>query len=135
MKEEVSSLLAMQKFAARLAQNAKAGDVFLLSGNLGAGKSTFARFFIQALCGEQTVVPSPTFTIMQSYDAKDFTIWHIDLYRLKNENELLELGLDDLFPSSVMLIEWPDIAKTVLPKKRVEIAFKVDDSGRYAEVI
>lgn len=94
--------------AARLAPCLRAGDVLLLEGPVGAGKSAFARALIRALCGAETEVPSPTFTIVQTYDADRLEIWHADLYRLTNPDEVHELGLEDAFTTALCLIEWPD---------------------------
>ncbi len=137
MKIVLNTLEDTQKLAQKMAEQAKCGDVILLEGNLGAGKSTFARYFIKSLCGDETNVPSPTFTIMQSYEAKNFTIWHLDLYRIKNVAELEELGLEDLFSSSVMLIEWPEIALPILPIKQLKIKLNLDENSgvRTAEIM
>ena len=102
----VTSETETTALAARIAIGAKAGDVFLLEGPLGAGKSVFARGFIRALCGENTYVPSPTFTLVQTYDARDTAIWHFDLYRLEDPDEIYEIGWEDAL-SNIVLLEWP----------------------------
>jgi tRNA threonylcarbamoyladenosine biosynthesis protein TsaE len=94
--------------AIRFASLLEAGDVVLLKGDLGAGKSTFARALIQGFCGENTEVPSPTFTLVQTYETKAFPIWHFDLYRLKNPEEIYELGIEEAMHHGVCLIEWPE---------------------------
>jgi tRNA threonylcarbamoyl adenosine modification protein YjeE len=104
---EVADLAGTEHLAAALARVARRGDVLALDGPLGAGKTAFARAFIRALMGPAEEVPSPTFTLVQSYDAPGFTIWHVDLYRLEDAGELDELGLDEAFASGVTLIEWP----------------------------
>lgn len=97
-----------EQIAAALALKAVPGDLFALSGDLGAGKSTFARAFIRTLLGDmEAEVPSPTFTLVQSYSA-DFEIYHTDLYRLEDPEEVYDLGLDEERDSSVILVEWPD---------------------------
>ncbi len=105
-----------KEIAAALARSAKAGDVYLLHGPLGAGKSTFARAFIRALCGEDTDVPSPTFTLVQTYENSAVTIWHFDLYRLKDPGEIFEIGFEDAL-SGITLVEWPERLGTLTPAK------------------
>ncbi len=102
------------------------GDLITLSGDLGAGKTTFARAMIRHFAGDETVeVPSPTFTLLQSYELPRFTLVHADLYRLSGPSELAELGLDDLAAGSVMLLEWPDRAAGDLPADRIDVALKL----------
>jgi len=99
------------------------GDLITLSGDLGAGKTTFARAFIRHLAGSESVeVPSPSFTLMQTYELPRFTVVHGDLYRLSGPGELAELGFDDLPDSAVTLLEWPDRAAGFLPTDRLDIA-------------
>ena len=106
----------------RLSALFRAGDTVALSGDLGAGKTTFVRAMIQTLCGADQEVPSPTFTIVQVYESKDLLeIWHVDLYRLHDQEEMSELGVGDALACALVLIEWPDRAGTCLPVKRLEI--------------
>jgi tRNA threonylcarbamoyladenosine biosynthesis protein TsaE len=107
----------------------RAGDCLLLEGQIGAGKSHFARAFIQARLGRAEDVPSPTFTLVQSYQA-DVEIWHADLYRLSHPDEVLELGLDEAFDSAICLIEWPDRLGSLLPKGAMRLRFALAGEGR-----
>jgi tRNA threonylcarbamoyl adenosine modification protein YjeE len=115
---------ATAALAARLAALAEPGDVIALQGDLGAGKTTFARAFIRA-CGEaDEEVPSPTFTLVQIYEATDAALWHFDLYRLSASEEAWELGIEEAFASGISLIEWPDRLGPLLPRHRLEIALE-----------
>jgi tRNA threonylcarbamoyl adenosine modification protein YjeE len=103
------------------------GDVITLSGDLGAGKTTFARALIRYLAGDETVeVPSPTFTLTQSYALPRFTVVHADLYRLAGSAELTELGFDDAPEGAVTLVEWPDRANGFLPADRLDIGLTLE---------
>jgi tRNA threonylcarbamoyladenosine biosynthesis protein TsaE len=93
---------------AALARVARQGDVITLSGPLGVGKTALARGFIAAL-GHETDIPSPTFAIVQPYDALDPSVWHVDLYRIEDAAEIEELGLDAA-ADAVLLVEWPERA-------------------------
>jgi tRNA threonylcarbamoyl adenosine modification protein YjeE len=115
---------ATRRFASDVANALEPGDFVTLSGDLGAGKTTFARALIRALAKDASVaVPSPTFTLMQSYDLPRFTLLHADLYRLTGPDELDELGLEDLSEQNVVVMEWPDRAGKRLPADRIDISF------------
>ena len=92
----------------QLAQTARAGDVIALSGPLGVGKTTLARGFLAGL-GHVGEAPSPSFAIVQPYEALELPAWHVDLYRLRDAGELAELGLDEAY-EAVLLVEWPERA-------------------------
>lgn len=109
-----------QTLAARMAELSKKGDVFLLFGTLGAGKSVFARAFVQALCDAKEV-PSPTFTLVQTYNTPNFEIYHFDLYRLKDPEEIWELNMEEALFGAVCLIEWPEKMGPYVPKNAVKI--------------
>ena len=115
---------ALHRLIVDIAVALEPGDLVTLSGDLGAGKTTFARALIRHLAGDPTIpVPSPTFTLMQIYDLPQFPLVHADLYRLDGPGELAELGFDDLPKGAVVLLEWPDRAAGFLPPDRLDIAF------------
>src|SRR5271170_33912 len=117
---------ATWRFMADIASALEPSDLVTLSGDLGAGKTTFARALIRYLAGDETIeVPSPTFTLMQNYELPRFPLVHADLYRLSGSAELAELGFDDLPEGAVVLLEWPDRAAGFLPTDRFDIAFKL----------
>ena len=117
---------ATQALGAKLAELARPGDVVALSGDLGAGKTTLARAFVRRLAGADEEVPSPTFTLVQSYDTAAGTVWHFDLYRLEAPDEALELGLDDAFADGISLIEWPERLGGLLPAARLDVVLETD---------
>ena len=100
--------LETKDLAIRLKENLRNGDVILLKGEIGAGKSHFARSLIQAAMDKIEDVPSPTFTLVQTYYTTVGPIWHADLYRLNDHNDVFELGLFDAFGHEIVLIEWPE---------------------------
>src|SRR5436305_751809 len=112
---------ATAALAARLADAVEPGDVIALRGELGAGKTSFARAFIRARGGTGPV-PSPTFTLVQLYDLPGGAVWHFDFYRLKRPQEAWELGIEEAFADGISLIEWPERAEQVLPADRLEIS-------------
>jgi tRNA threonylcarbamoyl adenosine modification protein YjeE len=120
----LASQQATERFAIDIAAALEPGDLVTLSGDLGAGKTTFARAAIRTLAENSAIaVPSPTFTLMQNYDLPRFPLIHADLYRLEGPGELAELGFDDLPKNAVVLLEWPDRAAGFLPADRLDIAF------------
>jgi len=115
---------ATARFAMDVGVALEPGDLVTLSGDLGAGKTAFARALIRYLAGDSTVeVPSPSFTLMQTYELPRFPLVHADLYRLSGTAELAELGFDDLPDGTVVLLEWPDRAAGFLPPDRFDVAF------------
>lgn len=125
---------ATQALGAALAQRLKAGDVVALRGDLGAGKTELARGLIRALFGGDTEVPSPTFTLVQTYEDESIplSLWHFDLYRLEDPEEAFELGIEDAFAEAVSLIEWPERLGRHLPARRLDIALAQAGDGRRA---
>ena len=119
-------LAATGRLAGRVAALARPGEAVLLSGPLGAGKSAFARAFVRAWLGEPAAeVPSPTFTLVQPYDGPRGTVWHCDLYRLGDPDELAELGIEQGLAEAVLLVEWPDRLGPWVPVDRLELALEM----------
>ena len=138
MKLTFSSEQALTRFACDTAMALKAGDCLLLEGDLGAGKSTFARAAIRALAGDRQgrlEVPSPTFTLVQSYDLR-LPVAHLDLYRISDPAEIDELGLADALEAGVALVEWPERAEGNLPAGAVRLAIceLADPDAREIEI-
>lgn len=119
-----------QTLARKIGDLAAKGDVFLLNGPVGAGKSSFARAFIKSRLIVPEDIPSPTFTLVQTYPTPDYDIWHCDLYRLSSSGEVFELGLDEAFECCVTLIEWPDRLGQLTPKNALHINLDVHQEER-----
>ncbi len=104
----------LNQFSHELAEKSQVGDVFFLLGDLGSGKTTFARFFINALFDKEKInrpknIQSPSYPIMINYSLKNYEIFHYDLYRLKNKNELTEINFFEDFNKNLSIIEWPNL--------------------------
>lgn len=100
------------------------GDTILLEGPIGAGKSHFCRAAIRQMLereGREEDIPSPTFTLMQTYELSDAEVWHADLYRLTDPGQLIELGLDDAFETAITFVEWPDRLGPSTPQNALQI--------------
>lgn len=120
---------ATEGFARHLAAAARPGDTFLLWGQIGAGKSTLARAFIRALTSPTEEVPSPTFTLVQTYATDKGEVWHADLYRLSGPDEIIELGLADAFDTAICLVEWPDRLGSDLPGAALNLRLTAGDGS------
>lgn len=107
------------------------GDIVCLSGPLGAGKTTLARGAIERLTGV-TEAPSPTFSLVTTYPAQGFDLWHFDLYRIDQAGEAYELGIEDAFVSGACLIEWPERIATLIPSQALLIRLSLDGGHRCA---
>lgn len=105
----------LERFARELGRILRPGDCVTLSGEMGAGKTTFAQALITEIAPGKPEVTSPTFSLMQSYDVKTGTLWHLDLYRIETADDLVSLGLEEIF-AHISLIEWPEIAAAELPR-------------------
>jgi tRNA threonylcarbamoyladenosine biosynthesis protein TsaE len=114
---------ATESLAVRLSAIARRRDVIALRGDLGAGKTVFARAFIRARTRPDEEVPSPTFTLVQVYEpvSQADAVWHFDLFRLETADDALELGIEDAFGGAISLIEWPERLGRMLPASRLDL--------------
>jgi len=129
---KLDSKKATQQLASKVAKKLVKGSVLALYGQLGTGKT----FFTQKLCkilGISEIVSSPSYVLMNEYKAK-LPIFHLDLYRLTSLDEVLELGLEELFESGITIIEWPEVAEEMLPENTIRISFQLQASSRTAHI-
>jgi len=120
---------ATARLGAVVARLLQPGDAVCLWGPLGAGKSTLARGLIRALTRPDEDVPSPTFTLVQFYEAPDLSLAHFDLYRLAGPDEVEEIGLDEALDNGAVLIEWPERLEGRLPADRLDIEIAMAGEG------
>ncbi len=125
---------ATEALGARLAGVLAPRDVVFLCGQLGAGKTTLARGLIGAWTGGEEEAPSPTYTLVQTYEGPGGPLWHLDLYRLKSPEEVLELGFEEGLDEALMVIEWPERLGALTPADRIEITLSPAGNGRIAKV-
>jgi len=127
MSLSLPDLAATEAFAARLATVARPGDAILLSGPLGAGKTAFARAFLRAAADDPALeVPSPSFTLVQTYETRIGPVFHYDLWRLDGPAALAELGWDDA-RDGIVLVEWPDRLGAFAPPEALRLTFALAD--------
>lgn len=119
---------ATAALAADLATHAVEGDVLALWGDLGLGKTAFARAFVAARAGTAVTVPSPTFTLLQTYDLPGGAVWHYDLYRLAAPDDVWELGFEEGLVSAISLVEWPQRLGDLLPSDRLDVELAPGDT-------
>lgn len=134
LDRQLTDTEATAALGAELALMARAGSLICLHGELGAGKTTLARSFIQALAGSEIEVPSPTFTLVQTYDMTRVPVAHVDLYRLASPGELDELGLDELLLTHQVVVEWPERLERDLPADRLDVRLATQGKGRKVEL-
>ena len=124
---KISSIRELEKIANKIKKKLSPGDVVFLYGEIGVGKTTFARLLINSFENEKKLkkseVLSPTFNIVFEYEVKKFTIKHFDLYRLKNDNDIKNIGLYENLEQSITLIEWPELIKNK-PQNRLDLFFE-----------
>ena len=129
----LKSLKETKNLSKKISKLIKNGDVILLYGQIGVGKTTFVRFLINNLQNKKKIkkcnVLSPTFNIVYDYNIKNIKILHYDLYRIKNHNEIHELGIFENLSNTITIVEWPELIK-IKPKNRIEIWFKYTKSEK-----
>lgn len=131
----LSNEAATTALGAAIAAGLRPGDVIALEGDLGSGKTTLARAILHAL-GVRELVPSPTFTLLQHYDAAKMSVDHVDLYRLESDMEFDQLGINDVLDHGAVLIEWPEKAGGRLPLDCLHVHIEVESGGsRRAHII
>ena len=123
---ELPDEMATIALADRISRLAQLGDIIALKGDLGTGKTAFARAFIRSRGNLEEEVPSPTFTLVQVYPLHP-SIWHFDLYRLRSHEEAWELGIEEAFSEGISLIEWPERLGPLLPERRLELSLTFGD--------
>lgn len=123
LQKSLADEAATATFAATIAPLLRPGDTLLLEGEIGSGKSAFARAMIRTRLGRMEDVPSPTFTLVQTYEDDAGDLWHCDLYRLTHPDEALELGLDAAFETAICLVEWPDRLGDAAPDNALHLGF------------
>lgn len=136
---KINNLEDTKKLAEEIADKINLGEVITLKGTLGAGKTFFTNCFINYLMKknnlEEVEVASPTFNIVKEYQLNDYSIYHFDLYRLKNKNELYELDIENCFENGITLIEWPEIAEDIIYNIAIEIEIEIQpDNSRIFKV-
>ncbi len=123
------------ELARRFAELLEPGDTLLLEGDIGAGKTHFARGLIQSILQVPEDVPSPTFTLVQQYDTEKGEVWHADLYRLNSPDEVIELGLLDAFEDAICLIEWPDRLAELRPNTALTMSFAMHAKAGHRNLV
>ena len=137
-RRTLCNLADTQNLASQIADILVKGDVLALNGDLGTGKTTFARNLIRARANTDKIklgpIPSPTFTLVQQYDLPSGAIFHFDLYRISDTSEIWELGIEDAFIFGISIIEWADRADRLLPKNAIRINFSFGQKDTIREV-
>ncbi len=131
MKDEfkiyLKNLADTKNLAKKIAKIVLPKSLILIRGKLGVGKTTLAKYLINSISQKKTIVPSPSFPIVNTYEFPELKIWHYDLYRLKKKNDIFELDIE-LALMDCVIIEWPEIVEDLLPEKRIDISIEEDNS-------
>ncbi|WPX97330.1 tRNA (adenosine(37)-N6)-threonylcarbamoyltransferase complex ATPase subunit type 1 TsaE [Candidatus Bandiella euplotis] len=135
MKEYICSLEQLDELAGTFSSKLKKGSVVLLHGELGSGKTTFVKFLIGHLGGNWDDVTSPTFNLVHQYKTARFDVWHFDLYRLKSKEELYNLGVDDALENGISILEWGEIAESLLQPIHTKIFFEYAGDPKVRKVL
>ena len=130
---ELNDIEESKTLARRIAAGLHKGDIVTFHGDLGSGKTFFAREIIRFYCGNNTIVPSPTFNILQIYKTDGFSIYHYDLYRLNSPSDLYELGFEEALGNNICLIEWPEMAASFLPQG-IEVYLEIKNDIRVCRI-
>lgn len=135
VERALPDIVATQNLGGAVARLLRAGDVVALYGELGAGKTTLARALVTQL-GFDGEVPSPTFTLVQTYELSPTAVWHFDLYRIDTADEVLELGFEEALAEAISVVEWPERLGPLLPSDRLDIvlSYSDDTESRYAVI-
>ena len=129
-----NSEIETMDFAKKLAKKLKKGDIVVLTGELGSGKTKFVEGFLSNF-GLENEISSPTFTIVNEYDAENFPIFHFDVYRLEDSSEFYEIGGEEYFDNGICLIEWGEIIQDALPNRYIHIIFEKDEEDENTRIL
>ena len=119
--------------AEELSKISNKGDFFAISGGMGSGKTTFIRYFIKK-ASNFSKVTSPTYNLMYPYETETLTIYHMDAWRIKNSNEILSLGITEMFESSIFLVEWAEKIKNIIPSNCLKLSIEISDNNRVLKI-
>lgn len=133
-KRDLATEQEMAAFGASLAALSRPGDAFLLKGTLGMGKTVLARGFVRYLTSMEEEVPSPTFTLLQPYEGRDFPVYHFDLYRLSRPEDVFELGFEEALADGAVLVEWPERLGVYTPQDALLVELTLHPSGKGRQV-
>lgn len=123
-----------KEFAKKIASKLNKGDILILSGDLGSGKTKFTEGFLSYF-GLENEISSPTFTIVNEYHKKDINIYHFDVYRLEDSSEFYAIGGDEYFEKGICIIEWGELIEDALPKKYIKIDFSRDSENENGRIL